>query len=106
MRPQVHAPGQSLRRGNFRVMGITKVTITVVLQAMAANIAEVGRWRERVAGVSSLADRRAGKKPIKRVPRRITRKRAEDRERRNTAKSEKTNSTSEGPGSGGGYAIT
>lgn len=100
--------GQSLRRGTFRVMGICKVTIAVVLQAMAANIAEVARWRERQAGVTNLADKRSQKQPVKRVPRRVTRKRAEDqarRERQRAAKAQ-TAELDTGPGPGGGYATT
>lgn len=99
--------GQSLRRGNFRVMGIAKVTIAVVLTAMAANLAEVARWRERVAGVTSLAERRAGKEPVRRVPRRTTRKREEDRVRRAEAKAKKAAAAIEHDvGPGGGYAVT
>jgi hypothetical protein len=52
---------QSVRRGDIRVMGIAKVTLAVLLNAMAANLAEVARWRERSTGVRSLDDARERK---------------------------------------------
>lgn len=74
---------QSVRRGDIRVMGIAKVTLAVLLNAMAANLAEVARWRERSTGVRSLDDARERKA---RKPRRITIKREADKPRRAEAR--------------------
>jgi hypothetical protein len=70
---------QSVMRGDFRVMGITKVTIAILLSAIAANLAEVTRWRDRQTSVTTLDAAR----PVKtRKPRRLTLKRRQDAQRR------------------------
>lgn len=72
----------SLRRGTFRVMGRAKVSLAVLFNAMAANLAEVERWDARKNGlylVSSLGERQ------KRIPRRHTRARIEGAARRQNA---------------------
>ena len=63
---------QSIRRGTFRVMGRAKVSLVVLLNAMAANLVEVERWRLRMAGVFSLD---AAREIKIRTPRRHTRAR-------------------------------
>lgn len=75
---------QSLRRGMFRVFGRAKVTIAVVLVAMAANLMEVSRWRERLAEAEKAESSGPGRprKVVKRIPRRLTRLRDAERERR------------------------
>lgn len=62
----------SLRRGNFRVMGKAKVSLAVLFNSMAANLAEVERWRARQNGlflVNELNEKKS------RTPRRHTRAR-------------------------------
>jgi hypothetical protein len=70
---------QSVLRGDFRIMGIAKVTIAILLSAMAANLAEVTRWRDRQSGVTTLDSARV---VSARKPRRLTVKRAQDAQRR------------------------
>lgn len=70
---------QSVLRGDFRIVGIAKVTVAILLTAMAANLAEVTRWRDRQSGVTTLDSARVVKT---RKPRRLTVKRAQDAERR------------------------
>jgi len=64
---------QSVRRGTFRVMGRAKVSVVVLLNAMAFNLIEVARWRSRKAGEFLLSEDR---EVMSRTPRRHTRNRA------------------------------
>ena len=73
---------QSLRRGNFRIFGRAKVTFTVVLTAMAANLLEVARWRKRLATTSPSATGPGRPKTIKkRTPRKLTLRREAEKKR-------------------------
>ena len=73
---------QSVRRGNFRVVGITKVSFVILLAAMAANILEVARWKERMRRQHNHHQSTHNQAPIKRVPRKLTIKREQERLRR------------------------
>ncbi len=64
--------GQSMRRGQVRLMGRAKMGLAALFYAMAANIKEVERWKLRQAGVFSLDSAREIKT---RMPRRHIRSR-------------------------------
>lgn len=64
--------GQSMRRGQVRLMGRAKMGLAALFYVMAANIKEVERWKLRQAGVFSLDSAREKKT---RIPRRHVRSR-------------------------------
>lgn len=70
---------QSVRRGQFRLMGRAKVSLATLFYSMAANLVETQRWQMRQAGVVSLD---AAREIKIRTPRRHTRNRMKTAQRR------------------------